>query len=153
MALGPGFKSLFPRIWVRRGAITPHPDPPPRGAAFYCRRLHALASVGSCVERQRLSETWLTSQATRGQGVLYPTCISASCAQGGELRALLDPGHEPVAGLGWSVRFAPLRSDLAAQYRASSRQAASGLLDEVPSCDDAGPRSLVTLSRIGRSRF
>lgn len=122
---------------------------PPAQAAFDCPHLGAprpdgsrgrcLMMLGTCVARQQVSDLQRTRDTERGQAPEYPSCQTDRCATGRAIRALLDPQRKGWRGVGPGGRFLPMRSDLAQQEAARQRQAAAGLLEDVPTLDAPPP--------------
>lgn len=103
-----------------------------RSLTFRCAALDVeRMQIGTCIDRQRITEAQRTEQSSRGQGTDYPHCDSLRCAQGRTLREMVDPTDVQWRGQGPGGRFAKDRYTGRDANRARERLRVVGLLDEV----------------------
>lgn len=105
---------------------------------FDCRTLGCRGlKVRECVVRQIATDVQRTTQASRGQGTIHPSCDSRKCAQGRGNREALDREADVTwRGRGPGKRWDRGGSKGACQLAARSRLAAVGMLDSPPSLDE-----------------
>lgn len=111
---------------------------------FDCKALHCRLAMRCCAMRQAVSDVQRRSDASRnrwrskGDGLSYPSCTSASCPQGRKIRRAVDPDGLLVwSGDGPSGRFDRAKRIDAKrpQLEAMERLRRVGLLDDRPTLD------------------